>query len=198
MPHDYTKQAPNHVRRRDRAVSDDAWIRRYLHGAPYGAVATVHEGRPFIHSNLFVFDEGSSAIYFHTARVGRTAGNVLDAGGHAPVCFSAFGMGRLLPAETALGFSVEYEGVTAFGSVDVLKDADEARAALQLLLDKYAPHLRPGRDYRPITDDELARTRVYRIAIDSWSGKRKEVEEDFPGAFAYAAQGHPPENTMRR
>jgi hypothetical protein len=54
-----------------------------------------------------------------------------------------------------------------------------------MLLDKYAPHLRPGRDYRPITDDELARTSVYQIDIDLWSGKRETAPEDYPGAFTY-------------
>ena len=53
-----------------------------------------------------------------------------------------------------------------------------------MLLDKYAPHLRPGRDYRATTDEELTRTAVYRVDVETWSGKQKEVEPDFPGAFA--------------
>ncbi len=53
-----------------------------------------------------------------------------------------------------------------------------------MLLDKYAPHLTPGVDYRPTTDGELKRTAVYRIDVETWSGKQKEVTEDFPGAFS--------------
>ena len=93
-------------------------------------------------------------------------------------------MGRLLPAPEALEFSVEYAGVVTFGTGRVVEEQDEARTALQMLLDKYAPHLRPGVDYRATTDDELKRTAVYRIDIEAWSGKQKEVPEDFPGAFA--------------
>lgn len=93
-------------------------------------------------------------------------------------------MGRLLPAPEALEFSVEYAGVVAFGRGRVVEDRQEARAALQMLLDKYAPHLRPGVDYRATTNDELRRTAVYRIDIETWSGKQKEVSEDFPGAFS--------------
>ncbi len=65
-----------------------------------------------------------------------------------------------------------------------MEDEDEAKRALQMLLDKYAPHLVPGRDYRATTDEELGRTAVYRIDIEAWSGKQKAVEPDFPGAFA--------------
>jgi nitroimidazol reductase NimA-like FMN-containing flavoprotein (pyridoxamine 5'-phosphate oxidase superfamily) len=188
MPRDYAALDPATVRRRDRAVTDEAWIRAFLHAAPYGALATVHDGRPFLNSNLFVYDEARHALYLHTARVGRTAANVEAAGeGGAPVCFSAFAMGRLLPADTALEFSVEYEGVVVFGKGEVVKDAEEARDALHRLLEKYAPHLRRGHDYRAVTDDELKRTAVYRVAIEAWSGKRKEAPPDFPGAFVYGA-----------
>ena len=56
-----------------------------------------------------------------------------------------------------------------------------------MLLDKYAPHLKPWVDYRPTTDDELKRTAVYRIDVEAWSGKQKEVPADFPGAFSLDA-----------
>jgi len=184
MPRDYAA-LPNHeVRRRDRAVEDDAWIREMLHRMPVGALATLHDGQPFINSNLFVYDEDEHCLYMHTARVGRTRANVER---EQAVCFSVSEMGRLLPAETALSFSVEYAGVTVFGRATVVDTPEEARHALQRLLDKYAPHLHPGRDYRATTDEELARTAVYRIAIEAWSGKKKEVAPDFPGAFYYGA-----------
>ncbi len=34
-----------------------------------------------------------------------------------------------------------------------------------------------------MTDEELTRTAVYRIEIETWSGKQKEVAADFPGAY---------------
>jgi nitroimidazol reductase NimA-like FMN-containing flavoprotein (pyridoxamine 5'-phosphate oxidase superfamily) len=183
MSIDYANRPPNAVRRSDRAVEDEAWLRALLRRAPVGVLATVAGDQPFINSNLFVYDEAAHAIYMHTAPVGRTRYNV---GGNPRVCFSVSEMGRLLPADTAMNFSVEYAGVTVFGSATIIDDQDEATRALQLLLDKYFPHLRPGQDYRPITADELARTAVYRIQIEQWSGKKKEVAGDFPGAFWYA------------
>ena len=154
--------------------------------APYGFLATVGEdGQPFLNSNLFVFDDagGERRIYLHTHRTGRTRTN-LEAG--QQVAFGTVAMGRLLPAPEALEFSVEYAGVVAFGIGRIVQDPVEAKAALQMLLDKYAPHLKPGVDYRPTTDDELKRTAVYRIDVETWSGKQKEVEADFPGAFDFA------------
>ena len=171
------------VRRRDRGKNDE-WVAAFLRRAAYGFLATVGQGgQPFLNSNLFVFDDtvGRGRIYLHTHRTGRTRANLEAA---EKVAFSAVAMGRLLPAPEALEFSVEYAGVVAFGTGRVIEDREEARAALQMLLDKYAPHLKPGVDYRPTTDDELKRTAVYRIDIEAWSGKQKEVPEDFPGAFS--------------
>jgi nitroimidazol reductase NimA-like FMN-containing flavoprotein (pyridoxamine 5'-phosphate oxidase superfamily) len=182
MPKDYLSLPYAHVRRSDRAVEDEGWIRSLLHRAPVGTLATLHDDQPFLNMNLFVFDEAAHAIYMHTARVGRTAANIAQ---FEKVCFGVNTMGRLLPAEEALEFSVEYSGVVVFGRGSIVRDSVEAKRCLQMLLDKYFPHLQPERDYRPIIEEELARTSVYRIDIDSWSGKKKEVAEDFPGAFFY-------------
>lgn len=151
-----------------------------------GYLATVYDQQPFINSNLFVYDAAEHAIYMHTAYVGRTPANVT----HNPrICFTVTEMGRLLPAHKARNFSVEYAGVVVFGTAVIVEDPAEARRGLQLLMDKYAPHLRPGFDYDVISEEEMQGTAVYRISIDHWSGKRKAAETDFPGAFAF---GMPP------
>jgi nitroimidazol reductase NimA-like FMN-containing flavoprotein (pyridoxamine 5'-phosphate oxidase superfamily) len=170
------------VRRRDRAVTDEGWIRTLLKRAPFGTLATVRDGQSFVNMNIFVFDEAAHALYLHTARAGRTRMNVEA---DERVCFGVSEMGRLLPAPTALHFSVEYAGVVVFGRAKIIEDDVEAEQALQQLLDKYAPHLRPVRDYRPIQPEELAVTAVYRIDIDEWSGKQKVAPADHPGAYLY-------------
>jgi nitroimidazol reductase NimA-like FMN-containing flavoprotein (pyridoxamine 5'-phosphate oxidase superfamily) len=169
------------VRRQDRAQSSPEWIEQMLRRAPVATFAFPGPETPHLNSNLFVFDSATRTVYFHTARSGRTA--ELAAAGPR-VAMQVWSMGRLLPAETALEFSVEYAGVTVEGPVRLLS-GDEAAAALQKLLDKYFPHLVAGRDYREITPQELARTAVYALSVERWSGKSKQVGDPFPGAFRY-------------
>jgi len=170
------------LRRKDRGVEEEAWMRELLERTPVGVLATVSGGQPFLNSNLFVYDPGERAIFIHTAARGRTREN---AEGDAKACFTAFEMGRMLPADRALEFSTEYGGVVAFGKISVIDDAAEAQRALQLLMDKYAPHLRPGADYEAATPADLKRTSVFRLEIEEWSGKRKEEAPDFPGAYRF-------------
>jgi nitroimidazol reductase NimA-like FMN-containing flavoprotein (pyridoxamine 5'-phosphate oxidase superfamily) len=172
----------SHVTRQDRAIHEDAWITEFLGQTGMGMLATAQGEQPFQSTLLFVYDAGRHAIYLHTARRGRVWENL-----HAnpQVCFTTAEMGRLLPAATALNFSVEYRSVVVFGTVCLVEDPVEAEYGLQILLDKYFPHLKPGSDYRPITSGELESTAVYRLDVEEWSGKRKAVADDFPGAFLW-------------
>ncbi|MBX5457246.1 MAG: pyridoxamine 5'-phosphate oxidase family protein [Thermogemmatispora sp.] len=179
------QQELHHIRRRDRAVNDESWIRNFLQRAPVGVLATVEGEQPFLNSNLFVYDEAAHAIYIHTAARGRTRRNVESS---ERVCFTVYEMGRLLPAKTALDFSVEYASVVVFGQGAIIQDRERARAALHLLLKKYAPHLEAGHDYRAVTDEELKRTSVYEIRISAWSGKKKEAAPDSVGAYYYGEE----------
>lgn len=175
------------MRRSDRSVEDEGWINALLHRAPVGYLATVDGEQPFINSNLFVYDEPARRIYLHTARTGRTHSNIE---GDQQVCFTVSEMGRLLPAKEALEFSVEYRSVVVFGRATVLQDEQEATEALQMLLDKYFPQLQAGTDYRPPVSEELKRTSVYAVEIEEWSGKQKQVDADFPGAFYFQEHDH--------
>ena len=175
MPSDtkLDKKSLNQQRRPELACDDD-WIRNFLIRVEVGHVATCWETQPFITPVLFWYDVQSHDIYFHSSTVGRLRENVK----HYPeVCFEACEIGRLLPSNLACKFSLQYESVIAFGEIRVLNDEQERMRALYGLIEKYFPKMELGIDYCPISEDELNRTLVYAIAIQSWSGKRNWKEQ---------------------
>ena len=168
MSHDFSPDELTLIRRADRAITDDAEIAGLLRRADICRIATSVNEQPFISANTFWYD--GERIFFHTATEGRTLTNVQ----HNPrVCLEVDWRGRWLSAKTALAFSVEYTGVVVFGRARLLEDAAEKERALQGLLDKYFPDLKPGVDYRHITAEELEVTAVFAVDIEAWSGKRK-------------------------
>jgi nitroimidazol reductase NimA-like FMN-containing flavoprotein (pyridoxamine 5'-phosphate oxidase superfamily) len=173
----------NQPRRKDRA-KDDAWIKALLKRVPFGMIATECDGQPFVKPTLFVYAEDQNAIYIHGALEGRMYANIEC---NPRVSFCIAEMGRLLPADTAMEVGVEYASAVVFGTIEVLTDDNEAQLALQMLLDRFFPHLKAGVDYRGILPEEVNQTAVYRVKIDSWSGKEDRAREDFPGAFNYQA-----------
>ena len=162
-------QNPLHRLRRMELACDDDWITNFLSHAQVGYVATRWDEQPFITPTTFWYDPERHQIYFHSAPLGRLRANIER---HSSVCFSASQAGRLLPSNVALEFSIQYESVVVFGHARLLRQHEDKRRALYGLIQKYFPDMRPGEQYRPITDAELKRTAVYTIEITSWSGKR--------------------------
>lgn len=164
-------------------VYDEAREAVYLHTGKRGrARSNVEEGAASFVGGLpgATWEESGAG----SAEPGTRAG--VEATGPepgSPVALCVFEMGRLLPAEEALEFGVEYASVVVFGQGRVVDDPVEAEAALTLLMEKYAPHLEAGVDYRPVTAREVARTTVMRLDIQGWSGKEKTEAPDFPGAY---------------
>ncbi len=171
QPPAHAEDPRSRVRRTDRAVDDDGWIAQQLHSAKVCFIATSQDDQPFLNANLFWFDQDQHRIYFHTAGNGMTRDNVQ---GNPKVCFGIAEMGELIPADTALEFSTAYAGVVVFGRARIVDDRNEAEHGLYGLLQKYFPDLQAGEDYRAITADELSRTSVFAIDIESWSGKQKK------------------------
>ena len=171
MPRDYSleDQHPTvHQRIPEYRREDEKWIKALLHRTEIGMLASRWDDQPFATPTSFWFDEENHQIIFHSNITGRMRAN-LDR--HPKVSFVVFEQGRFLPSNIALEFSVQYRSVMVFGNVDVITEPDETRRVLNGLIKKYFPAMESGREYRPITDKELAHTSVYVLKIDSWSGK---------------------------
>ena len=173
----------NQPTRQNRA-KDEAWIRSFLRQVPFGTLATEFEGQPYIKPTSFAYAEDEGAIYIHGAMAGRMRTNLES---NPRVSFCVAEMGRLLPAETAMEVGVEYASVVVLGRAELVTDAKQAQHGLQLMLDRYFPQYKPGVDYREIQKEEQDITSVYRITIESWSGKEEHARPDFPGAFNFKA-----------
>ena len=168
MPRNYENQSPIAYQRIPEYKRDDDWIRATLHETKVGHIATTWDDQPFITPSTFWFDESNHCIIFHSNIAGRVRANIER---NPKVCLEASELGKLLPSNIALEFSLQYRSVMVFGMAHILEDDKEKRAALTGLIKKYFPEMEAGKEYRPITDKELKRTSVYAIEIESWSGK---------------------------
>ena len=164
---------PINQSRRPKLDMDDEWNAKFLNKIRVGHISTRDGNQPFINPTSFWYSKEDHEIYFHSNAVGRMRFNAEN---NPETCFECYRSGRLLPSNLALEVSFQYECVIAFGRIRVIKDIDEKRDVLNELLQKYFREMRSGEDYRPITDNELKRTSVYGIKIESWSGIRNWEE----------------------
>jgi nitroimidazol reductase NimA-like FMN-containing flavoprotein (pyridoxamine 5'-phosphate oxidase superfamily) len=168
MPRDYADTSPTAFQRLPEYRRDDAWIRAFLHEAKVGHIASARDGQPFLNPTTFWFDEAHHQIIFHSNITGRIRSNIEA---NARVCFETSELGRMLPSNVALEFSLQFRSVIVFGRARLVDDPAEARLVLYGLIHKYFPAMTPDREFRAITDKELKRTSVYAIQIEEWSGK---------------------------
>lgn len=182
MPRNYKGKPPTAYQRLPKYKKGDEWIRAFLRDAKVGHIASSRDGQPFLNPNTFWFDEENNQIIFHSNITGRIRSNIEN---NPRVCFEASELGRLLPSNVALEFSLQYRSVIVFGTARLVTDPKEARRALYGLLQKYFPKMRAGIEFREITDKELKRTSIYAIRIEEWSGKenwkdRADQSEEWP------------------
>ena len=182
MPRDFQSQSPTAFQRLPEYQRDEEWIRAFLREAKVGHIASARDGQPFLNPTTFWFDEENSQIIFHSNIVGRLRANIES---NPRVCFEASELGKMLPANVALEFSLQFRSMIVFGSARLITDPEEARRVLSGLIRKYFPAMTAGKEFREITDKELKRTSVYAIQIEAWSGKenwkdRADQSDEWP------------------
>jgi hypothetical protein len=156
------------IRRTERKVTDENWIKGFLNEAQYGIVASEQAGQPFMNPLCYVYDEGTRSIYFHTSRQGRFFANMQA---NPRACFNISRMSGIIAHVEACRFDVAYDSVIVFGEVTLLEDPAQAEGALQLLVKRYLGLLGQETQLKPIPSAALARTAVWRLEIEAWSGK---------------------------
>lgn len=151
------------MRRTDKEIVSRAEIDDIIRGSLVCHVAMIADGEPYVVPLSFGYDGG--AIYLHTAREGRKIACFEQAPSVA-FCFERGVEIREHP-ESACRWTTAYESVVGRGIVRELTAAPDVRRAFGVIMRHYSG--RDGWEFDPAT---TARTRCWRIDIESLTGKR--------------------------
>ena len=179
-----TKNTPRDVsdsiRYRGKAIDDPTWIPEFLADRETGVLGLVDDDTPHLVTQLFVYDPEVSDIFLHGAQAGR-AHDIVENSQQPRACFTTSEKGRYVPADEPVNFTVEYSSVVAYGPIDLLADRREKRRVLEQFMEKFAPQLTAGEDYEQMSGESIDRTAVYRLDVESWSGKKGWTDD--PDAY---------------
>jgi uncharacterized protein len=173
MTRNYENQSPTAFQRIPEHTRDDDWIRAFIKRAQVGHVATSLNDQPFLTPTTFWYDEENHQTIFHSNVAGRIRSNIET---NPKVSMEVSELGKLLPSNVALEFSLQFRSAVIFGTARIISDPIEARRMLYGLISKYFPKMTAGREYREITDKELRATSIYAVKIETWSGKENWAE----------------------
>lgn len=155
------------MRRADREITSHTEIDAIIQEVEVCRLAFAVAERPYIVPVSFGYDGRN--LYFHTAEKGKKI-ECIEANNR--VCFEMERNVRLIShPDRACKWSFMYESVVGFGSVEELRSPDEKAAGLNHIMAHYSGH---GWDLDPAVVES---TRVWRIHIESVTGKRAEHKE---------------------
>jgi nitroimidazol reductase NimA-like FMN-containing flavoprotein (pyridoxamine 5'-phosphate oxidase superfamily) len=150
------------LRRRDKQIGERAEIDAVIRASKVCRLALALDNEPYLLPISFGYD--GEALYLHTARAGR---KIDFFEGNPRVCFEFEGPCEVVGREdVACGWTMHYASVIGYGTLSELTSADDKRFGLNQIMHHYS-----GRDWT-FPAKGLAPTRVWRIAIESLSGKR--------------------------
>jgi nitroimidazol reductase NimA-like FMN-containing flavoprotein (pyridoxamine 5'-phosphate oxidase superfamily) len=170
------------IRYQGKAVDDPDWIPQFLSDQETGVLGLIDDETPHLVTQLFVYDDEEGVLFMHGAQAGRAYG-LVENGDQPRASFTTSEKGRYIPADEPVNFTVEYSSVVAYGTIDLLTGEAEKRRVLEQFMEKFAPQLSKGEDYEEMTEESVGRTAVYRLNVDSWSGKKGWKDPDTPGAY---------------
>jgi len=159
------------MRRKDREITDRTEIAALLGRAKVYRVAFAVAGEPYVVPLSYGYDPEANALFFHTARAGKKI-DCIEA--NPRVCFEVEGRVEVKEGdERACSWGVRYESVIGFGTISELVSPEEKDRALACVAEQQA-----GRSMQWTTDEKaVSGTRVWRIDIESVTGKRSFVPE---------------------
>ncbi len=160
------------MRRKDREITDRAEIDAILRKAKVCRVAFAVGDEPYIVPLSHGYDGEANALFFHTAKEGKK-NECIEANSH--VCFEVEGTVEINAGdERACSWGVRYESVIGHGTIVEVVSPAEKKSALLCLTEQQA-----GRSMEWTIDEKaLAGPRVWRLDIESVTGKRSFTPED--------------------
>jgi uncharacterized protein len=150
------------IRRAERALSQEQAV-EILQKGEYGILSTVSsDGQPYGVPVSYCYI--NNGIYFHCAQEGHKLENL---SANSCVSFCVVGKTEVLPDK----FATRYESAIVFGKAFELT-GEEKQSGLIELLKKYSPDfLEKGLRY---IESDIDKTRVYKIQVESLSGKARK------------------------
>jgi uncharacterized protein len=152
------------MRRTDKEITDQTLISQIIEKAQICRLGLAKDNLPYLLPVSFGYD--GTAIYFHTATEGRKI-EFLTANDR--VCFEfEHGVQLIRNDSNPCQWTFSFQSVIGYGTVRELTELPERTAGLNQMMKHYS-----GRAW-PFTAEDIEAIRVWRIAIESLTGKQSK------------------------
>jgi len=152
------------MRRKEKEITEASAIEAIIKKSLVCRLALSDDNFPYIVPLCFGYRD--RVLYFHGSLKGKKIDIIRK---NQKVCFEFDINTEIVKAEDACHWSMKYRSVIGFGKAVLLKDLDEKRKALNIIMSQYS-----DRTFQ-FNDAILEKTGVIKVEIESIAGKQSEL-----------------------
>lgn len=150
------------MRRKDKEITSRTQLDAIIRNSEVCRIALTKDNSPYLVPLSFGYD--GTAIYFHTAKEGKKLEYIAA---NPTVCFEVEGKVKLLKNnQDSCNWTLEYESVIGYGTIREIIKPEQKKYALKQIILHYVDKT------TDIPDTALDDVRVWKIVIDSMTGKK--------------------------
>lgn len=153
------------MRRKERELSKEEAI-EVIKKCDICRIGLVDDGMPYIVPMNFgyTYENEKLCLYFHGAREGRKI-DIINK--NNKVCFEMDCSHKLITAEVACNYTMEFESVMGTGVIEILTDFDEKITALNYIMRSYSDALNFTYNEKMVNV-----VNVFKLPVDDFTAKR--------------------------
>jgi len=149
------------MRRKEKEITDRAVIESIVLRSSVCRLALSEDNRPYIVPLCFGYKDNT--LYFHSAREGKKL-DILRK--NTNVCFEFDIDHKIVEAEKACKWGMEYQSVIGYGNASVINDPESKRRAFNIIMQHYS-----GSSFT-YAEAALKNTVIIKVEIESMRGKK--------------------------
>jgi Predicted flavin-nucleotide-binding protein len=154
------------MKRKERQVIDKNDIINIIDSCDVCRLGFMDGNIPYIVPMNFGYEIKNESLifYFHSAREGKKIDCIKN---NPSACFEMDSSKKLIQADTACGYTMEYESIIGNGIIDFINNKTEKIKALDIIMKKYAKVL--SFEYN---DNMLEKVMIFKLTAENYTGKR--------------------------
>ena len=154
------------MRRSDREIKNIAEIIEIIEKCDVCRLALADNNIPYVVPICYGYEytDDRLTLYFHAAKEGRKLEMIAK---NPLACFEMDCSHKLIKAEEAQNYSMEYESVIGFGKIHMCTEKPEMIKALTLLMKKYDK----DRQF-DFPDHVIESAAIFKLVVSEFTGKR--------------------------
>ena len=148
------------MRKKEKEITEKAVIEAIITKSLVCRLALSDDNSPYIVPLCFGYND--KVLYFHGSQKGKKIDIIKK---NPKVCFEFDTDIEIIEVEDACRWSMQYKSVIGFGNAVILKDTEEKRKALDIIMSQYSDGT------FEFDDSILKKTAVIKVEIGSMTGK---------------------------